>query len=61
MKKNGMKDQKQNRKPRRLSLNRETIQVLQDPALLEQAMGGLVHVDSRPPLGGACCGTGSSG
>ena len=28
-------------KPRRLSLNRETIQVLQDPALLELARGGV--------------------
>lgn len=38
MKKNGTKDQEQ--KPRRLSLNRETIQVLNDPALLELARGG---------------------
>lgn len=28
------------RKPRRLSLSRETIQVLNDPALLELARGG---------------------
>lgn len=39
------------RKPRRLTLSRETIQVLNDPALLELARGGRVqqqgsHVDS---------------
>ena len=36
------------RKPRRLSLNRETIQVLDDPALLGLARGGKVFsgVDS---------------
>jgi hypothetical protein len=31
------------RKSRRLSLNRETIQVLNDPALLELARGGRVQ------------------
>jgi hypothetical protein len=41
MKRNRMKDEKQQRKPRRLRLNRETIQVLNDPALLELARGGL--------------------
>jgi hypothetical protein len=40
MKKNKTKDQEQKRKSRRLSLNRETIQVLNDPALLELARGG---------------------
>ena len=40
MKKNKTKDQEQKRKPRRLSLNRETIQILDDPALLEPARGG---------------------
>lgn len=40
MKKNKTKDQEQNRKQRRLSLNRETILVLNDPALLELARGG---------------------
>ncbi|HKH43438.1 MAG TPA: hypothetical protein VKM72_02110 [Thermoanaerobaculia bacterium] len=42
MKKNRMKDQEQKGKPRRLSLHRETIQVLNDPALLELARGGLM-------------------
>jgi hypothetical protein len=40
MKKNTMKDQEPNRKPHRLSLKRETIQVL-GPVLLELARGGL--------------------
>jgi hypothetical protein len=40
MKKNKTKGQEQKRKPRRLSLNRETILVLNDPALLELARGG---------------------
>lgn len=40
MKKNKTKDQEQSRKPRRLSLNRETIRILNDPALLELARGG---------------------
>lgn len=40
MKKNKTKDQEQNRRPRRLSLSRETIQVLDDPTLLELARGG---------------------
>jgi hypothetical protein len=40
MKKNTTKDQEQNWKPRRLSLNRETIQALDDPALIEFARGG---------------------
>jgi hypothetical protein len=40
MKKNETTDREKNRKPRRLSLNRETIQVLDDPALLELARGG---------------------
>lgn len=39
MKKNKTKDQEQKRKSRRLSLNRETILVLNDPALLELARG----------------------
>jgi hypothetical protein len=40
MKKNKTKDEEQKRKPRRLSLNRETVLVLNDPALLELARGG---------------------
>ena len=39
MKKNKTKDQEQKRKQRRLSLSRETIWVLNDPALLELARG----------------------
>ena len=41
MKKN--KTQEQNRNPRRLSLNRETIQILENPAFLELARGGRVE------------------
>jgi hypothetical protein len=40
MRKKERKDQEQQRKPRRLSLFRETILVLEDPSLLEQARGG---------------------
>ena len=40
MKKNETKNQEQKRKKHRLSLNRETIQILNDPALLELAGGG---------------------
>jgi hypothetical protein len=39
MKKNRTKDQEQ--KPRRLSLKRETIQILHDPVLLALAKGGI--------------------
>jgi hypothetical protein len=42
MKKSTVKDQKQKRTSRRLSLQRETILVLDDPALLELARGGKV-------------------
>lgn len=38
MKKNRAQDQEQ--KPRRLTLNRETIQALDDPTLLELVRGG---------------------
>ena len=40
MKKIKTQDQDQKRNPRRLSLNRETIRALNDPALLELAIGG---------------------
>ena len=53
MKKNKTKDQEQNRKPRRFSLSRETILLLDDPALLELARGA-----DEP---GTICNTGSSG
>jgi hypothetical protein len=46
MKKNRMKDQEPRRKPRRLSLNRETILVLDDPALLALARGGKEDLNS---------------
>ena len=46
MKKNKTKDQEQKRKPRRLSLSRETIRVLDDPALLELAIGGTAATSS---------------
>jgi hypothetical protein len=39
------KNKTQNRTPRRLSLNRETILVLNDPALLERARGGISNFD----------------
>lgn len=41
VKKINKKDQEQNKKLRRLTLSRETIQVLNDPALLE-VVGGVV-------------------
>ena len=58
MKKNRMKNQK----PRRLSLRRETVRVLNDPALLARAEGGVV--ENVDPFGGStgpnnCCPTGS--
>ncbi len=40
MKKNRIKDQEEKRKLRRLRLNRETIRLLSDPALLGVARGG---------------------
>ena len=40
MKKNKTKDQEQKLKPRRLSLSRETIRLLNAPALLGLARGG---------------------
>lgn len=59
MKKEKMKDRQQDRRPRRLSLSRETIRLLDDPALLGLARGGVQDIDTKP-LGGACCPTGSS-
>jgi len=49
MKKNKMQDQEQKGKPRRLSLSRETIKVLNDPALLELARGGMSNFESCGP------------
>ncbi len=40
MKKNRIKDQEEKKKLRRLRLNRETIRLLSDPALLGLARGG---------------------
>ena len=51
-------DQEQKRKPRRLSLNRETIRALNDPMLLELAIGGTEATYSQPPnceLGSSPC------
>jgi hypothetical protein len=48
VKKNEMKDQEQNRKPRRLTLSRETIQILNDPALFGVA-GGLPQSRENGP------------
>jgi hypothetical protein len=55
MKKNKTKDEEQKRKPSRLSLSRETIRSLNDPALLEQARGGVTELGSEMPRG--CPGT----
>ena len=41
MKKNEARDQEQKPKPRRLRLSRETIKVLNDPAALGLAKGGI--------------------
>ena len=49
MKKNRIKDQEEKRKLRRLSLSRETIRLLSDPALLGLARGGDTEV-TCPPL-----------
>lgn len=58
MKKNKTKDQEQNRKPRRLSLNRETIRFLSDPALLELARGGrALALGTSTEDGGVFCST----
>lgn len=46
MKKNKTTDREQKRNPRHLSLNRETIRILDDPALLKFARGGF----SDPPV-----------
>jgi hypothetical protein len=54
MKKNKTNDQEQNRNPRRLSLNRETILLLNDPALLELARGGTDGTSSQGGGGGIC-------
>lgn len=49
MKKTKTRDQEQTRKLHRLSLNRETILLLNDPALLELARGGEVGTFSGEP------------
>lgn len=58
MKKNEMKDQKQKGKQRRLSLSRETIQILKDPPLSGVvAAGGLAISRSGPTTeAGVDCG-----
>ena len=58
MKKNKTKGQEQSRKPRRLSLNRETIRILNDPALLELARGGkALELGTSTEDGGGLCNT----
>jgi hypothetical protein len=57
MKKSKTKDQEQNWKPRRLSLNRETIRVLNEQVLLKLAKGGdVTSINSSAD----CCRTTSS-
>lgn len=56
MKKNKTKDQEQKRKPRRLSLNRETIRALDNPAFVRLARGGATS-DS---FNSSCCETNES-
>lgn len=57
MKKNRTKDQEQKRKSRRLSLNRETIRTLDDPALVGLARGGNTETSIRDSR---CCETNES-
>lgn len=52
MKKKERKDQEQNQQPRRLRLDRETILVLDDPALLGGARGGLDNSCPRTSITG---------
>ena len=52
MKKKTTKDQEQKQKPRRLSLSRETIRTLDDPALVGLARGGTLTESIRDSR---CC------
>jgi hypothetical protein len=56
MKKNRFKDQEEKRKPRRLRLNRETIRLLSDPALLGVAKGGASDTCWGTTIGCTCRG-----
>ena len=57
MQKNKTTDQERKQKPRRLSLNRETILTLNDPVLLGLARGGTLGTSSQSfgGGGGATC------
>lgn len=50
MKKNLTGKNAERERPRRLTLSRETIQVLADPSLLQQAQGGTDAVQTFYPL-----------
>jgi hypothetical protein len=56
MKKNKERDQEQKGKSRRLTLSRETLQALDDPALLGVAQGGGVGLPTScsTTIGTAC-------
>ncbi|HKH49358.1 MAG TPA: hypothetical protein VKM72_32215 [Thermoanaerobaculia bacterium] len=51
MKKNRIKDQEKTLKPRRLSLNRETIRSLNEPTFLELARGAFTMSNLDPGCG----------
>ena len=55
MKKSETKNQEQERKPRRFSLNRETIRALNNPVCLELARGAFSSIMDY------CCGPATSG
>lgn len=50
MKKNLTRHNAERERPRRLTLSRETIQILNDPSLLERARGGTVAGDTYDPV-----------
>jgi hypothetical protein len=55
MKKNKERDQEPKGKSRRLTLSRETLQPLDDPALLSVAQGGVIRTcNSTTASGGVC-------
>jgi hypothetical protein len=56
MKKNQERNKEQNKKLRRLTLSRETIQVLDDPALLLAVQGGFeIRSTSHESFPSGCC------
>ena len=52
MKKNLTRNNAERERPRRLTLSRETIQILNDPSLLELAQGGTGTGASYDPVSG---------